>query len=383
MAVDYDFVETDSAKIYTTVIGSLMESCNEALYPGDERRIFGEALVEVLVALYTLFNDKAKQRTLQNARGVVLDAIGARLGVTRAEAAHAYATFKFALSAAQSENIIIASGTRITTDGSVYFATQETAVLPAGETEIELLCVCTSGGEAYNGFTPGTIATLVDLIPYIDSVANTTTSAGGDDGEPYPEEDGGAGDEKYRERIQLAPATLSTAGAESAYRYFVLSADPDIVDVAIDCPTDKPNTVNLYPLMKGGAVPDETVLEKVLAVVSADDVRPMTDSVSAIAPTAVEYEVEIKYYCTKDNEAATIQTIEADGGAIDQYNAWQTAALSRDINPDQLRRFILAPTSGTGAVRVDVVKPTFTALTKSQVAKLKGTPTVTHEVVTI
>ena len=373
---DFDFVETDSAKIYTTIIEALMDYCNEALYPGDERRIFGEALVPVFVSLYSLFNDKAKQHTLRYARGVVLDAIGERYGVERLAASSASATFRFTASAPQVENIIIPAGTRITSDGSVYFATQDAAVLEAGETHIDLLGVCMEGGEQYNGFAAGTIATLVDLIPYISAVQNTTATTGGDDGEPYDE----AGDERYRERIRLAPSTQSTAGPESAYRFFAMSADPDIIDVAVDCPDDQPNVVNLYPLMKGGEMPDETDLEKVLAAI-ADDVRPITDKVNALAPEQVEYGVEIKYYCTKDNEAATIQAVEGNGGAIDQYNEWQTAALARDINPDQLRRLILAPANGTGALRVDVVKPAFAELSKMQVAKLKGTPVVSHEVV--
>ena len=138
--------------------------------------------------------------------------------------------------------------------------------------------------------------------------------------------------------------------------------------------------VNLYPLMTGGELPNEEVLQKVLDTLS-DDVRPMTDKVNALSPAAVEYEVEIKYYCTKEDEAATIEAIEGEGGAIDQYNGWQTAALARDINPDQLRRFILAPKTGTGAMRVDVIKPTFRELTKAQVAKLSGTPVISHEVV--
>ena len=83
MAENFDFVEIDSAKLYTAVIGSLMDKCNEALYPGDERRIFGEALVAVLVSVYSEFNDKMKQRTLRYARGYVLDAIGERLDVYR------------------------------------------------------------------------------------------------------------------------------------------------------------------------------------------------------------------------------------------------------------------------------------------------------------
>lgn len=373
---DFDFVETDSAKIYTAIIGSLMDNCNEALYPGDERRIFGEALVAVFVSLYSEFNDKMQQRTLRYARGKVLDAIGERYGVERLAASSASATFRFAASAPHTENIIIPAGTRITSDGSVYFSTQAAAVLEAGETYIDLLGVCMEGGEQYNGFAAGTIATLVDLIPYISGVQNTTASAGGDDGEPYDED----GDARYRERIRLAPATQSTAGSENGYRFFAMSADPDIVDVAVMCPEDEPNTVNLYPLMKGGALPGDTILRKVLDAVT-DDVRPMTDKVQALAPEPVDYAVKIKYYCTQENEAATIQAIEGAGGAIDQYTEWQSAALARAINPDQLRRFILAPSSGTGALRVDVIEPSFAQLSKTQIARLSGVPMVYHEVV--
>ena len=374
---DFDFVETDSAKLYTSIIGSLMDHCDEALYPGDERRIFGEGIVAVFVSLYAEFNDKMKQRTLQYARGSVLDAIGDRYNVKRVEPASASAVFRFSVSDVQDDNIIIPAGTRITSDGSVYFATQETAVLSAGESHVDIVGVCSEGGAAYNGVAAGLIATLVDLIPYISSVSNITATSGGADGEPYTEE----GDESFRERIRLAPAALSTAGPESAYRYFVMTADPDIIDVAVVCPEDKPNVVNLYPLMTGGELPGEDVLEKVLAVLG-DDVRPMTDQVNALTPTVAEYEIEIKYYTTKDAEASTIEAIEGVGGAIDQYNEWQTATLGRDINPDQLRRFILAPTTGTGAIRVDVVKPSFTELAKMQVAKLTGNPIITHEVVT-
>ena len=374
---EFDFVETDSAKLYTTIIGSLMETCGEALYPGDERRIFGEAIVALFVSTFSLFNDKAKQRTLQYSRGSVLDAIGDRYNVQRVEPASASAVFRFSVSDTQDENIIIPAGTQITSDGSVYFATEETAVLSAGETFVDIVGLCSEGGATYNGFAPGAISTLVDLIPYISGAENITATAGGADGEPYTEE----GDDSYRERIRLAPASLSTAGPESAYRYFVMSADPDIVDVAIVCPEDKPNVVNIYPLMAGGELPGEDVLQKVLAALS-DDVRPMTDKVSAMAPTVVEYEIEIKYYTTKDNEAKTIEAIEGKGGAIDQYNEWQTAVLGRDIIPDQLRRFVLAPTTGTGALYVDIIKPSLTELGKAQIAKLSGTPIISHEVVT-
>lgn len=373
---EFDFVELDSAKIYLKVINTLMIACNEPLYPGDERRIFGEAMVAVLVALFAEFNDKMKQRTLQYARGQVLDALGDRYNVTRIAPSSASATFRFRVVEERNENIIIPSGTRITADGTVYFETTETAVLQAGSRFVDVLAYCTATGSAYNGFGVESISTLVDLIPFIASAANITVTAGGDDGEPYTD----SGDDKFRERIRLAPSALSTAGPESAYRYYALSADPDIIDVSIICPEDQPNVVNIYPLMAGGNLPDADVLAKILSVLS-DDVRPMTDYVSAHSPTVVNYEIEIKYYTTQADEDAVISAIEGEGGAIEQFNEWQTAALGRDINPDQLRRFILAPTNGTGAIRVDVVKPSFAELSKDQIAQMSGSPVITHEVV--
>lgn len=374
---DFDFVDTDAARIYTAIIGSLMDSCHEALYPGDERRIFGEGLVSVFIALYSEFNDAMKQRTLRYARGEVLDALGERYDVYRLSSTHAHATFRFRASEAVDNNIIIPSGTRVTADGKIYFATEEAAVLAAGDLYTDVECVCTVGGSAINGLTPGTVSTLVDLIPFISGASNTTTTAGGDDGEPYTP----AGDARFRERIRLAPAAMSTAGPESGYQFYAMSADPDIIDVSVEAPEDAPNTVNICCLLKGGALPDDETLQKVTDIL-ADDVRPLTDHVVVQAPTTVSFGINIKYYCTADKEAETIEAIEGAGGAIDQYLAWQQSKLGRDVTPDQLRRFVLAPEHGTGALRVDVTAPVTAAVSSSQVAKLSGPITVTHEVVT-
>ena len=377
MSNEFDFTTTDSADIYASVMENLMLMCDEPLYPGDERRLYGEAIAAVFVALYSEFNDTMKQRTLRYARGVVLDAIGDRYAVLRASPSSASATFRFEASAIRSENIIIPKGSKITTDGSVYFETNETVVLQAGTTSVDVTATCSAGGSSHNGYAVGTIATLVDLIPYIGAVYNTTTSSGGDDGEPYDDD----GDNRFRERIRLAPAMQSTAGPESAYRYFAMTADPDIIDVSIVSPS--PNVINIYPLMTGGEIPDEVMLDAVLASFP-DDVRPMTDKLSVIAPAAVEYDIQIKYYCTVENEADTIRAVEGSNGAIEQYKAWQCGALGRDINPDHLRKLILCPdwdSSLVGADRVEVISPIFTDIDKTQVAKFSGTITVSHEVV--
>lgn len=380
MAERFDFVDGDAQAIYNTVLDSLMESVNEPLYPGDERRIYAEALIMVLVSLYNDLNDTAKQRTLQHARGYVLDAIGEMRGAERLEATAAFDTFRFSVSAAQDNNIIIPAGTRVTGDGEIYWATDAAAVLEAGDLYVDVVAHCMASGSAYNNLAAGSISTLVDLIPYIATVSNQNGTAGGDDGEPYPWEDDGTGDERYRERIKLATAAYSNAGSKAAYRYFVLSADSNIIDVAVESPEG--NEINIYPLMKGGEIPSAAQIAAIQAVFT-DDVRPMTDVVEVEAPTQVSYNINIKYYCTVDNEVQAIQTVEAPGGAIDKFKEWQSGALGRDINPDKLRALILAPGDGTNAVdHVTITSPSAATITNDKVAKFSGTITVTHEIIT-
>ena len=60
---------------------------------------------------------------------------------------------------------------------------------------------------------------IVDPLPYVSAVSNTTVTAGGVD-----EED----DDSFRERIRTAGASFSVAGPAGAYRYFAMSAAPGI-----------------------------------------------------------------------------------------------------------------------------------------------------------
>ena len=449
---DIHLTTIDSTTIYNSIITALEKGAGEPLYPGDERRIYGEALVAVFVSLYNTLNDVGRQTLLRYARGEVLDAIGERYGVKRLEGTKATLTMRFSLSIPQNTNIIIPKWTKVTPDGNVYFATDNIAVLQANAYSVDISASAVSVGEAYNGYAAGTVNTLVDLIPYIENVTNVTASVGGDDGEPYTTE----GDDRFRERIRLASAKRSTAGPETAYIYWAMTADSSIMDVkavsekehvAETVPaysnhvfiggnmeelslivrasegaeralllTDYTYTnenglctinlmgalagaesifveydrtlegcVKIVPLLKDGQVPDKDMLKKILDVVNAKDVRPLTDKVSAVAPETVNYDIEIVYYTTPSTEAEVVANVEGMNGAIMQYNKWQTEALGRDINPDQLRKLILSPQWAenlTGAIRVDVIKPEHTPVSDTEVAKFSGNMTVRHESVT-
>lgn len=244
---DISLTTTDASTIYKTIIASLEKSAGEPLYPGDERRIFGEGLVAVYVALYNSLNDVGRQTLLRYARGEVLDAIGERLDVKRLEGSPAKTTMRFSLSTPQDKNIIIPKWTKVTPDSENYFATDEIAVLQAGAYSVEVPASAVSNGEKYNGYAAGTIGTLVDLIPYIETVTNLTETAGGDDGEPYTTE----GDNRLRERIRLAPAKRSTAGPELAYIYWAMTADSSIVDAKAVSETE--TTTETLPVYAGRA----------------------------------------------------------------------------------------------------------------------------------
>ncbi|CDG37261.1 hypothetical protein CTHBC1_2678 [Acetivibrio thermocellus BC1] len=375
---DINFLNINANDLYRQIIEELENGVGEPLYPGDERRIFAEALVPVFLAIFSSVNDAAKQKMLRYARGTVLDALGERTNTKRLEAQPARTILRFIVSKPQPFNIIIPKWTKATPDANVYFATDEEAILKAGTYSVDVPASSVTGGSFNNGYAPDTITTLVDLIPFISGVTNIVTTYGGDDGEPYTEE----GDEHYRERIRLASSKFSVAGPQKAYIYWAKTADPEIEDVAVLSPSA--GVVKIVPLLKGGEIPDETVLKKVLAVTSADDIRPLTDHVIVEAPAIEYYDIELKYYTTASNEGIVINNIEGPGGAIERYIQWQDTALGRDINPDQLKRFILSPTWAevpTGALRVDVIKPVFTPLTKTKVARFSGNLIVTHEVV--
>ena len=439
---DLNFLETDSESIYRDTITQLEKHVSEPLYPGDERRIFGDALSAVIVALFNKVNDVAKKKMLQYASGTVLDALGARYGCNRISPTPATVTLRFSMEATVSSNVLIPEGTRATPDNEVYFKTIEAAVIQAGNLYVDVEAECCTTGASYNDYLVDSIKQMVDIVPYVDNVTNITTTYGGGDGEPYPEEDGGTGDDHYRERIKLAPTSLSVAGPEGAYKYHAASADASISDVAVlsDVQTRtftlpvyadhaflggaglKPGTVIvegastsdytvnyadslleivlsgdmagqtsinisvqedmagkvlIVPILEGGEIPDQTILDKVYTACNASDVRPMTDQVVVQSPEQVEYTIEITYYTTLQDESDCITAIEGAGGALELYKEWQDTVMGRAINPDKLRSLCLAPEEGKGCTRITVTSPAYTELTNTQVAKCKGM-TVNH-----
>jgi len=362
---DINFVTISAESLKTELISSFEHMYGETLKPGDVRHTFLLQILPILLGLKNDINNTGKQNLLRYASGEVLDAMGEFYDCTRIPALKAKVTMQFTLSSTQANAISIPAGTRVTPDGKLYFATMEELVIAAGGTTRAVSAEAMEAGEVYNGYAAGQIKNLVDPIAYVESAVNTNESSGGADEES---------DDNYRERIRLAPASYSGAGPTGAYEYWAKTADVNIADIKVDSPTA--GTVRIVPLMKDGNIPDQAVLDKVLAIVSADKRRPLTDNVVVAAPARIMYNINFTYYIAVENqpkESYIRNQIEGAGGALDQYKLWQSAMLGRAINPDQLRYNIMA----AGASRISLTAPAYAALDVDEVAAV-GTVTVVY-----
>lgn len=377
-----DLFVVDDEVVHNTIVDYVEKNLDETLYPGDERKIFIEVMMGLIISFLTTLNEKFNQRFAQYAKGLILDEHGKNENCERLAATKSQAIERFSIDSTLGLNVVIPKGTRVTADNEKYFETDEVAVIYAGSTYVDVPISAVEGGSTYNGFTAGQLNKLVDRVEYISTATNLNETSGGDDGEPYPEIDGGIGDARYYERIKLSKSAKSTAGAETLYEYYAKSADASISDVFV-ASDHEAGTINITVCCKNGAIPTEEVLAKVLAACSAKDVRPLGDKVEVSGIAQESYDIELIYYTTEAEESDTVTAIEGDGGAIERYNTWQSSEIGKAINPDRLRAEILKSDSKTvGADYVEIVKPVYKVLGPDKVAKWSGNMTVTHKTTT-
>ena len=96
------FIDTEAGPIRDGILEDLENGVGDPLYPGDERRIFGEALAQVVVAVYNSVNDACRQKMLRYARGDVLDALGENRDTARLDPTFATTTLRFGVNEAVS-----------------------------------------------------------------------------------------------------------------------------------------------------------------------------------------------------------------------------------------------------------------------------------------
>lgn len=189
-------------------------------------------------------------------------------------------------------------------------------------------------------------------------------------------------DAALRARTQMAPEGFSTAGPEGAYRFHALSADGQVLDVAVDSPrfetlalspaqvaalpsgaialtctydaglpTPRPGMVRISPLARlGDGTPDGALLDKVAAALNDDDVRPLTDEVIVTAPAIVNYALRAELVTYPGPSAQAV--LDAALAAAQAYVA-ATHRLGYDVTLSGLYAALHQP----GVQRVNLIEP--------------------------
>ena len=357
------FAELSVGDVEKSVLTSYETIAKTTLYPGDPVRLFLESLAYVLALQNSIIDMAGKANLLQFASGEPLDAIGLMTGPRRLGASSASSTLRFTLQEELDFDVEIPAGTKAATaDGKTVFATDKSVVIQAGALSGEVTASAQAAGSDANGFVAGQICVLVDPVAYVASVENTTTTMLGADVET---------DAHYRQRIQESPEAYTCAGPAGMYRALAMGVSQDIADVSVSCPT--PGTVDVRPVLEGGELPSEDVLEAVRQKLSADDVRPLTDTVIVQAPDGVFYDLDVTWFLSKADEALLATISSAVTSAVESYILWQRSKPGRDILPTRL----ISLMEQAGARRVVVRSPVYTVLKENEIAR-EGTVTLTY-----
>lgn len=326
---------------------------NMELAPADPVRLILNAAALQIFQTYKSVDNAGKMSLLKYSRGDFLDNLAALKGVTRDPGTRSKVTMRFSASEIIDKDITIPSGTRTSTEDQIFFETEESGVIPAGEPYVDILSYCTEAGDKGDGYKTGEINILVDQIAYIASVANVDESRGGTEQES---------DDSLKEKIFTTPKSYSVAGPVEAYAHWTKESNAEIQDVDVRSESDA--VVHVTITTERGT-PTEEEINDTKDYLRNRGIRPLTDKVEVSGPTEQEYEIDLTYYTDSADNNRKEMIDENIRKAVDEYIAWQKAKLGRDINPSRLIGDIMT----TGAKRVEVRKPEHIAIDHITLAK--------------
>lgn len=351
----YQFVSTDTNQTISDLIAGYELLVKNTVRPASPEMQFIRWVADVIIHERMLNNWSANQNIPSRADGENLDALAELTYIQRRPGEKpAGCTMRFSISQPQEAAILIPAGTRVTDTGStLVWSTAEDHYIPAGELFVEAEVVCQTPGTAGNGYAAGQISKLVDVYAYYSECTNIRESDGGSD---IPT------DEEYYKLMRASMDAYSCAGARGAYIYWAMQVSTEIADVIANSPT--PGIVKLYVLMDDGTLATEEIKGKVLAACSADERRPLTDLVYVEDAEIVRYDIDLTYYIHQNASRSGASIAAAVERAVEEYIAWQSAKLGRDINPSKLTSLLMQ----TGIKRVDIRAPVFTSLRDGNLA---------------
>ncbi len=335
-----EFVSRDPQAITSEMIVWWEAQTGKTLQPAQIERLFINMLAYRETLLREQIQDAATQNLVDFARAPMLDYLAKLVGVVRLPAATARCVATFNLKNPATTQIVLAVGTQFG-NGQVGFVTTEQAIIGVGQTSATAAATCITAGAIGNGWQIGKLNEwLTDNFVDGLTVSNGSVPSGGADVES---------DAGLRERIFLAPEAYTNAGSRAAYQFFARSVSQTIIDVAVM--TRGYGRVIVYVLTDTG-LPSATLLELVEAKLTGEKLRPLTDSVKALSPEVVSFDIEAIIYPLKTADSTTV--LANAKTALNAYLATATRQLGFDIVPSQ----IIATLKVDGVYDVKLAKPT-------------------------
>lgn len=323
------------------------------LYPADSRRLMINVAAGKLYQLATIMNERHKQNFLQYMYGKFTKNWAANFGLKKTGIESATTTLRFHLSEIQVSDITIPAGTRATCGDQIFFATNEDAVVPAGEMYVDTAATCTMEGASGNGYIAGQLNIISDPVNFVESVENITNTEGGHD--EYT-------NQELKELIYNFPSTYSTAGPEDCYTELIKQFSSNIVDAHVI--TNQEALVQIYILLQNGKIPEEDYCREALNFLKGLNATPDTDKVEVLAPEVVSYEIDVMYYIasSKKNIADSVSKIIEE--AAEEFAEYTKKRIGRAVNPDVL----IAYANAAGASRLNIISPVYRTVAENQVA---------------
>lgn len=323
------------------------------LYPADERRLLINVTAGKLFQLAEIANERFRQNFIKYMYDESLKNWGANWGFLDNGIRNAKVTLRFHAPGAMQTDVAIPKGTRATAGDNVFFATDEDAVIRAGESHTDAEATCTESGTVGMGYAIGQINTMADPVNYVASVENIDEPAGGHD--EYT-------NDELRKKILNFPNTYSTAGPEGEYEERIKGYSSSIVDAK--CITNKEAVANIYVMLEDSKLPGAEYCEEILEYIKSLKCFPDTDKVAVSAPEMVGYRIDATYYIPEEKKDIAASIDEAVRASAETFREYTASRVGRAINPDLLVSYSAA----AGASRIAISSPVYQAVRENQVA---------------
>lgn len=336
------FITADVATIKADMITYYQTLTGRTIYPAEVESFLFNAFVDREVTYRNAVNDAALQNLAPFATFPTLDYLAKNVGIdNRLPAQSATTILTFNLSA--HPNIVIQSGTRVSNaNGTPVFTVIDDTLVLSGTNTISIPAIAQDPGSATNGFLTGSLTTLIDSFTYFISVSNAIVTSGGSEEET---------DDQLRQRIYLASSAFAVAGPIDAYKFHTFSAHPSIIDVAVQgpeigVPYPGAGTVAIYPLTDVVPTPS-AILDAVIAKFASENIRPTTDTVVVLAPTAINYTINVAL--TLYNGADDQAIVQSVTDALNVYASTQGKKLGLDIVRNQIGELCIPAGQGSAS----------------------------------